>query len=779
MLSISKKMAKNFIMIISLAIVTCSGFTPEVNSKEWKINSYEPDEISSNCQLIYETTATKGNKGGESQYDKTDDWSQVGYYVENDWTVKARPCLEWDISVIPHYPNLIIRSADFSYDMAGQYPNQAVNMNMRQIVNYLIPKDASASFLWGDCGDGTTFETKELKPEGQGGYPVPFVFAGDNEAFIQELYARVGNYGFIAAGFHLASESSTYRLAALLPSDLMVDYTVNITNSGTLAGNEVWIETVPLAGNVVVPNGVTLTFEDGVSVSLNGYKISKESGGSFAFYGSATFNPDIRLVRSGSTVGYYPSVESALNDAQSTDEIQFRSNESWSSDMTITADVSVMSGATLTISAGKTISFGDGNRLTVYGTLYASGSSGNEITFTSESGSSPGSWDGIFVEGGQFSGYFEHNIVRYATYGLKLSSGSGGTIEYCNLNHNDWGIYLYNAGTTYIEDNTIDDNSQAGITSYYGSPVIGNNSSIDNSGADGLQFQNSSPTVYGDVIRYKYRGVVTSGSTVDMGSSCQYGGYNSVYSNSSYELYDGSGLIYAHNNWWGYPRIPWGDFYQGGTILAFCYLNSDPNIGKRFAVNGAIADPAPELDELLAAIDIRKSGDYKQAFTLMSDLLNQYYKSNDAPYILMEIEKTLALANKAGVKPPYDGGIQDYLYMIIKRYSPKSITPAPDIYLKGNQLYAAKLIQNREWSSAKEKLEQIRKEFANSSAEEQALYDLAVINTVGSKNVIDARKALSDLEILYPTSRFIFHCKMAMGEPVSREFLKYRWNPGG
>ena len=200
---------------------------------------------------------------------------------------------------------------------------------------------------------------------------------------------------------------------------MVVSYSLLITTSGTLQNDESWIKTVNLTGDVYVPDGVTLTFEDGVIVNLNGHKIIKNWAGSIVFNGNMTINPDIRLMRSGEIMGFYSSTQQALGDAHSTDEIDLASNISWLQNMTITSDIRVMSGGTLNIAGGKIINFASNRKLIINGRLTTLSSVGNEVIFTS-SISSPGSWAGIWMEGGQFSGHFEHNIVQYATYGLKF-----------------------------------------------------------------------------------------------------------------------------------------------------------------------------------------------------------------------------------------------------------------------------------------------------------------------------------------------------------------------
>ncbi|GBD93181.1 hypothetical protein BMS3Abin05_00764 [bacterium BMS3Abin05] len=278
------------------------------------------------------------------------------------------------------------------------------------------------------------------------------------------------------------------------------------------------------------------------------------------------------------------------------------------------------------------------------------------------------------------------------------------------------------------------------------------------------------------MITGNYRGVVTSGSTVDMGYDCNHGGYNSIYNNSSYEIYESNGLIYAQNNWWGFPGIPWGDFYQGGTILCWCYLNSNPNLSKPMGDFPNKTAYYPEIKQLIYGINLRKEGNYVSAYNLMKNLFSEYYNSIYAPYILMEIHKTYWKAKVANsiIK---ESSYLNYLSSIETEYGLASQKFNNEAYAKALQLEASELIRTRHWIAAKEKLTQIKETFSNSAAEEEALFDLIMVYSEGFNNEETAHSMLALLEGKYPESIFILHGKVAVGEALTSKQLRRHWQP--
>jgi hypothetical protein len=94
-------------------------------------------------------------------------------------------------------------------------------------------------------------------------------------------------------------------------------------------------------------------------------------------------------------------------------------NTTWSTDQTVTGDVTVKPGITLTIDPGITVEFDSGMDLYVEGTLNAIGTAASKIIFTSSNTGSPqkGDWGSIHFKA--FStGKIQNATIEYATSGV-------------------------------------------------------------------------------------------------------------------------------------------------------------------------------------------------------------------------------------------------------------------------------------------------------------------------------------------------------------------------
>ena len=243
-------------------------------------------------------------------------------------------------------------------------------------------------------------------------------------------------------------------------------------------------------------------------------------------------------------------------------------NTTLSGDIKFIEDITVNSGAELTLASGTTVRFANGKKLCIYGELNANAYGGNTITLKSASGSGPGIWQGVW--------FYSHNDpmiinikVQNATYGFKLNSNSYVDCRSSTLTTNTWDVYANSADADF-QSVQFTNNSTAGIT-VYTTPFGMASCSTSNPGKDGIQTQSSSPTIRSTTITGNYIGVKSSGGTVDLGTGCDqmYGGFNSIYSNSSYELWVASyTMLWALYDWWGQPSVPWSDIYAQGTANA-------------------------------------------------------------------------------------------------------------------------------------------------------------------------------------------------------------------
>jgi len=500
------------------------------------------------------------------------------------------------------------------------------------------------------------------------------------------------------------------------------------TSSGTLSHDETWSHDHSITGNITVPSGVTLEILSDVTVNLNNYYI-KQTGGTINRQSGSTFNPDIRLMKGSTLRGQYPSSQAAFADASSNNEVRLYSSETWNSNLTVTANVKVISGKSLSIAAGKTIYFNNGKKIRVYGTFYTLGSGGNRVTLTSASGSSPGSWDGIWVYGWAS---IDRAKIEYATYGVRLQNISGSLINHTKLSNNCYGIYSYSSywGSA---------NVQVTGNVYDGVYAIGDwfqltNSKINNNGGDGFYCEFASPTILANEIIANSQGVSAGYGTVDMGTDCGSNmGYNSIYFNSGYEI-ESSANVYAYGNWWGSPSIPWHEF--AGTVYAGCPLDYDPNESAlppceniaTMAANGDCyhegeEDSSSDLELLLKGCQLRNAGFFVEAADIFKQLVETKAGTEIASYALMELAKTYGYARLEGEANQLIGTIENYLENVATIHKPGQKDADDTLYSTSLKLLIYEYMRLQEIENALEASKIIIERYPDSKLEEFALFD--------------------------------------------------------
>lgn len=178
----------------------------------------------------------------------------------------------------------------------------------------------------------------------------------------------------------------------------------------------------------------------------------------------------------------------------------FNTNQHWTTagnPWVVTGSVTIESPATLTIDAGVTVAFNVNTAsLVINGKIVAQGSSGNPITFTSNSATpAKGDWQDIQLVGGNNSS----SILSYVTisYGgrtnsrsLYISSASPHIDNLTLLNSYSDGIRISWASPSFdhiLVDNCTGDGMM--ITGASSTPTVNNNSTFSNNSAGGINIQ--------------------------------------------------------------------------------------------------------------------------------------------------------------------------------------------------------------------------------------------------------------------------------------------------
>jgi parallel beta-helix repeat protein len=181
----------------------------------------------------------------------------------------------------------------------------------------------------------------------------------------------------------------------------------------------------------------------------------------------------------GSGLAYAAAAQLAL-DSQ-TDGIAIAgtvvANTTWYADLPyfLVNNVTVNSGATLTVQPGVTVKTGIGFYLDVYGTLLAQGTAEQPIVFTSAATSpTAGDWGGIFLNSTSAGNSFSYVTVEYGGHywwsgGANVYVGYGGpsdlSVDHSIFRHSSGrGVYFTSNSTGSLTDSTISDNRGAGLS---------------------------------------------------------------------------------------------------------------------------------------------------------------------------------------------------------------------------------------------------------------------------------------------------------------------------
>jgi len=303
-------------------------------------------------------------------------------------------------------------------------------------------------------------------------------------------------------------------------------------------------------------------------------------------------------------------------------------NEAWGGTNNITGNVIVPSNCTLTILPNAMIHLPSNVSLTVNGILNANGTSLQPITFTSTSGTSPGSWGSIILSGSGANGSSLNYInMQYGTE-IEALNTSNITIQYSTIQNCKYGIYASTA-TGSILNNTIKNltswaillNASAMDCKYNviyktpGSANYGQGYGLEyENGSSGIVYQNDIAGMAQGINDFSGSWISSNGpydnnknnritncneglflyqqSTAILGTTPNTGGqWNSIYGNV-YNVYlvGNSVEVYAYGNWWGsYP--PNTSLFAGTIFYDYSPLNYDPWRGIPLHLNNIPSTP--------------------------------------------------------------------------------------------------------------------------------------------------------------------------------------------
>lgn len=545
-----------------------------------------------------------------------------------------------------------------------------------------------------------------------------------------------------------------------------------------------------------------------ITINLSGYSIVSTGGTIIAQSGFSLIGA---VIKSGTAIkGIYPSINAALSAATWGQTVEVTSGS-----QTITDNLSVQNGITLTVNPGATLTFSAGKKNSVYGggTFSASGAtfqgngtagSWNSISYYANSNGSiqystiKDAQCGIYATTGANVTVSNNTITNNSLYGLSLIQNSNASVSNCTVSNNGTGINLSSSNVPLTGNNIIS-NTNYGINAnnisynlYWhsnnlhgngyamllnnASPWIGHCDISDN--AHGVVIT-SSATSFAVVpsIDERMRGynAITCAttplfkaenySTVYAGYGYD-GGYNSIFGSDlpDMEAYNYSG-IYACNNYWGspYPAVN-----TDGTswILSWYPLSSDPNPGSCDALlestySGSVSNlvESDNANTYWQAITYGLEGKLPEAKELLEIIIDGDFDSVYSPLALLAYYE-LSL-NRQDKNIDLESLQNDFAEVLIDIYKQE----------KGEMLkpYAIRLLAREsaligDYKNMVAYNTELVNDFPNSINELSALYDLIIYYAEVEEDIAKAKEFLSRMNEVYPEEDLTLFANINMSQ---------------
>ena len=487
-------------------------------------------------------------------------------------------------------------------------------------------------------------------------------------------------------------------------------------------------------------------------------------------------------------------------------------DETWSGSHTLTGDITIPSGITLTIMPGTHVYIPSGEKITVEGTLIAQGTVSEYIYFNM-SGSSK--WWGIKFEDSSNDNecILKYCTIQNASYGAYCYKSSP-FIYKCTINNCTIGIYTaYGTMQHDIFDNEIANNwsgasltnncnirfynndvhqnsfvnlncyvntygpqindnkihacsSGNGMNLHYSNPYLLRNFVYDNDDY-GIYCNESSPELDGDpgnnVVAYNgsYGIYINESSHPVLGGTSLETSQNSYYSNGTYDVYSlFASIIGANYCYWGgvTPRVY-------GNIWTLNQLSSDPNPDPHslqksthftqnddnFEISGDLQFDKEARYHYDLGYELEQKEEYDAALEKYKFVVSNYPQTLEAELSLSRIAICYSKTKRSQDKLAY-------METVAADYADFRIGGKASAYL------SAQLVLDGEYEKALVNCSSQSQKFTQTDIAKDALFMQWQIYFDGLKDMKNAKVAMNQFENFFPDDYLFAIMKIAMGE---------------
>ncbi len=468
--------------------------------------------------------------------------------------------------------------------------------------------------------------------------------------------------------------------------------------------------------------------------------------------------------------------------------------------------ISIPSSGLMSVNGGITLSMASGAGIYSYGKLNFNGTVFQPITFTSQSGTTPGSWGSITLNGAGASGSNLNGVIMQYGHAIECYSGANATINNCTLQNNTYGVICEHS-SPIISNNIIQNISVHGVQSAWdANPRIENNTIINSviSSGYGVYVYSASGYINSNTISrftvgvyprtYSYLGAwsgdpapgrgynytptqnnIITGNTYgvdtydnswafmgryDYSTGMIHGGNNHIENNYGYDLVanDYTGL-YGEGNWYNNSFVP--TYAQGANVYIFAWSDlrakpkgggPPPAMNQKQLTSLSKKTTVVNIDTTTSQLNNSVNGEDKLFEEAVSDQMNKSYGNAQKKYKKLFSSKkysqsALVLLSRLFIESnDDDNGLVNF--EDIKSNPQKHTLDAGDISLTTN-LLANMHGHKGNYDKALTLYDDVIKKYPNTLEERNARVQKIYYSIEGKKDHAGARQMLNELLAIY------------------------------